>query len=65
MARGKVLIAAHLDCDTSARDIHDLLRRYGAGYSTRINNILRGSDVRSTIAAGWQHICYHRFCAEL
>jgi uncharacterized protein (DUF4415 family) len=23
------------------RDIYDWLRRYGAGYSTRINNILR------------------------
>jgi uncharacterized protein (DUF4415 family) len=32
----KVLIAARLD-----RDIYDWLRRYGAGYSTRINNILR------------------------
>jgi uncharacterized protein (DUF4415 family) len=32
----KVLIAARLD-----RDIYDWLRRYGSGYSTRINNILR------------------------
>jgi uncharacterized protein (DUF4415 family) len=32
----KVLIAARLD-----RDIYDWLRRYGAGYSTRINSILR------------------------
>ena len=32
----RVLIAARLD-----RDIYDWLRRYGAGYSTRINNILR------------------------
>ena len=32
----KVLIAARLD-----RDIYDWLRRFGAGYSTLINNILR------------------------
>jgi uncharacterized protein (DUF4415 family) len=32
----KVLIAARLD-----RDVYDWLRRYRAGYSTRINNILR------------------------
>jgi len=32
----KVLIAARLD-----RDVYDWLRRYGAGYSTRINHILR------------------------
>jgi len=32
----KVLIAARLD-----RDVYDRLRRYGGGYSTRINNILR------------------------
>jgi uncharacterized protein (DUF4415 family) len=32
----KVLIAARLD-----RDIYDWLKRYGEGYSTRINNILR------------------------
>ena len=32
----KVLIAARLD-----RDVYDWLKRYGAGYSTRINNILR------------------------
>ena len=32
----KVLIAARLD-----RDIYDWLKRYGEGYSTRINRILR------------------------
>jgi len=32
----KVLIAARLD-----RDIYDWLKRYGDGYSTRINHILR------------------------
>ena len=32
----KVLVAARLD-----RDIYDWLRRYGEGYSTRINHILR------------------------
>jgi len=32
----KVLVAARLD-----RDVYDWLRRYGQGYSTRINNILR------------------------
>ena len=32
----KVLVAARLD-----RDVYDWLKRYGAGYSTRINNILR------------------------
>jgi uncharacterized protein (DUF4415 family) len=32
----KVLVAARLD-----RDIYDWLKRYGEGYSTRINNILR------------------------
>jgi len=32
----KVLIAVRLD-----RDIYDWLTRYGAGYPTRINNILR------------------------
>ena len=32
----KVLVAARLD-----RDIYDWLRRYGRGYSTRINHILR------------------------
>ena len=32
----KVLVAARLD-----RDVYDWLRKYGAGYSTRINNILR------------------------
>jgi uncharacterized protein (DUF4415 family) len=33
----KVLVAARLD-----RDIYDWLRKYGEGYSTRINHILRG-----------------------
>ena len=32
----KVLVAARLD-----RDVYDWLKKYGAGYSTRINNILR------------------------
>jgi uncharacterized protein (DUF4415 family) len=32
----KVLVAARLD-----RDIYDWLKKYGEGYSTRINNILR------------------------
>ena len=32
----KVLVAARLD-----RDVYDWLRRYGEGYSTRINHILR------------------------
>lgn len=32
----KVLVAARLD-----RDIYDWLKQYGAGYSTRINDILR------------------------
>jgi uncharacterized protein (DUF4415 family) len=32
----KVLIAARLD-----RDVYDWLKRYGEGYSTRINHILR------------------------
>src|SRR5580704_5236405 len=32
----KVLIAARLD-----RDVYDWLKRYGNGYSTRINRILR------------------------
>jgi len=32
----KVLIAARPD-----RDVYDWLRKYGEGYSTRINNILR------------------------
>src|SRR6266702_1579321 len=31
----KVLVAARLD-----RDVYDWLKRYGEGYSTRINNIL-------------------------
>ncbi len=32
----KVLVAARLD-----RDVYDWLKKYGDGYSTRINNILR------------------------
>ena len=32
----KVLVAARLD-----RDVYDWLRRFGKGYSTRINSILR------------------------
>jgi uncharacterized protein (DUF4415 family) len=32
----KVLVAARLD-----RDVYDWLRKYGKGYSTRINHILR------------------------
>ena len=32
----KVLVAARLD-----RDVYDWLKRYGEGYSTRINHILR------------------------
>src|SRR5579864_5410000 len=32
----KVLVAARLD-----RDVYDWLQRYGKGYSTRINSILR------------------------
>ncbi len=32
----KVLVAARVD-----RDVYDWLRKYGAGYSTRINHILR------------------------
>ena len=32
----KVLVAARLD-----RDVYDWLKRYGQGYSTRINSILR------------------------
>ena len=32
----KVLVAARLD-----RDVYDWLKRYGEGYSTRINSILR------------------------
>jgi len=39
----KVLIAARLD-----RDIYDWLRRYGSGYSTRINNILRAVMSRAS-----------------
>ncbi len=39
----KVLVAARLD-----RDVYDWLRKYGEGYSTRINHILRSvmSSVR-------------------
>ena len=32
----KVLVAARLD-----RDVYDWLRKYGEGYSTRLNHILR------------------------
>lgn len=32
----KILVAARLD-----RDVYDWLKRYGEGYSTRINSILR------------------------
>ena len=32
----KVLVAARID-----RDVYDWLRKYGEGYSTRINSILR------------------------
>jgi uncharacterized protein (DUF4415 family) len=32
----KVLVAARLD-----RDVYEWLRKYGEGYSTRINHILR------------------------
>ena len=32
----KVLVAARLD-----RDVYDWLKKFGVGYSTRINNILR------------------------
>ena len=32
----KVLVATRLD-----RDVYDWLKKYGVGYSTRINNILR------------------------
>ena len=38
----KVLVAARLD-----RDVYDWLRKYGEGYSTRINHILR--TVMSTV----------------
>ncbi len=38
----KVLVAARLD-----RDVYDWLRKYGEGYSTRINHILRA--VMSTV----------------
>ena len=37
----KVLVAARLD-----RDIYDWLRKYGDGYSTRINHILRAVMTR-------------------
>ena len=42
----KVLIAARLD-----RDIYDWLRRYGVGYSTRINNIPRAVMSRTRLRA--------------
>ena len=38
----KVLVAARLD-----RDIYDWLRKYGEGYSTRINSILRAVMARA------------------
>lgn len=38
----KVLVAARLD-----RDVYDWLKRYGEGYSTRINNILRAVMTRA------------------
>lgn len=34
----KILVAARLD-----RDVYDWLRKYGQGYSTRINHILRAA----------------------
>jgi len=37
----KVLVAARLD-----RDVYDWLKRYGEGYSTRINSILRAVMAR-------------------
>ena len=37
----KVLVAARLD-----REVYDWLMRYGQGYSTRINNILRAVMVQ-------------------
>jgi uncharacterized protein (DUF4415 family) len=38
----KVLVAARLD-----RDVYEWLQRYGKGYSTRINSILRAVMSRS------------------
>jgi uncharacterized protein (DUF4415 family) len=38
----KVLVAARLD-----RDVYDWLKHYGAGYSSRINSILRAVMSRS------------------
>ena len=38
----KVLVAARLD-----RDVYDWLRKYGEGYSTRINHILRAVMTRA------------------
>ena len=38
----KVLVAARLD-----RDVYDWLRKYGVGYSARINHILRAVMSRS------------------
>ena len=42
----KVLIAARID-----REVYDWLIRYGQGYSTRINNILRAVMERAVPAA--------------
>ena len=39
----KVLVAARLD-----RDVYEWLQRYGKGYSTRINNILRAVMSRAS-----------------
>ena len=39
----KVLVAARID-----RDIYDWLQQYGAGYSTRINEILRAVMLRQS-----------------
>jgi uncharacterized protein (DUF4415 family) len=39
----KVLVAARLD-----RDVYEWLQRYGKGYSTRINSILRAVMSRTT-----------------
>ena len=38
----KVLVAARLD-----RDVYDWLKKYGEGYSTRINSILRAVMARA------------------
>ena len=38
----KVLVAARLD-----RDVYDWLQKYGQGYSTRINSILRAVMTRA------------------